>query len=73
MTITVVPSVPTHSELQKFDVNNSITGRHVGEMINNTSFLLGKNVANIVCSFPAMVPMALNSIAPITYYFAEYQ
>lgn len=73
MTITVVPSVPTHTELQAYDVNNPIAGRHMGEMINNTSFLLGKNVANVVCSFPAAVPMALNSIDPINYYSANYQ
>lgn len=58
MTITVVPSVPTHTELQAYDVNNPIAGRHMGEMINNTSFLLGKNVANVVCSFPAVAQLA---------------
>ena len=74
MTVTVVPSVPTHSELIKFDVDNSISGRHIGEMINNTSFLLGKNVANVVCSCPAVVQLARhNALPPLVYYYAEYE
>lgn len=76
MTTTIVPSVPAHSELVQFDVDNSISGRHMGEMINNTSFLLGKNVANVVCSYPAVAQMAtINATPPfvITYHNTDYQ
>lgn len=74
MTITIVPSVPAHSELINFDVDNSIAGRHMGEMINNTSFLLGKNVANVLCSYPAVAQLAtLNPPAAPLFYTARYQ
>jgi hypothetical protein len=74
MTATIVPSVPTHSELVNFDVDNSISGRHMAEMINNTSFLLGKNVANVVCSYPAQVELALiPGSSPSTFYTADYE
>ena len=58
MTVTNVPSVPNHTELQAYDVDKSIAGRHIGELINNTSFLEGKNVENIVCSYPAVAQLA---------------
>jgi hypothetical protein len=76
MTTTIVPSVPAHSELVQFDVDNSISGRHMGEMINNTSFLLGKNVANVVCSYPAQVALSDIDLIPpnnITFFEANYQ
>lgn len=76
MSTTPVPSTPTHSELANFDVDNSIAGRHMGEMINNTSFLLGKNVANVCCSYPAQVQLAeISTVAPFpqTFFDANYQ
>lgn len=76
MSTAPVPSVPTHSELANFDVNNSIAGRHMGEMINNTSFLLGKNVANVCCSYPAQVALSDINLTPpnnITFFDANYQ
>jgi len=76
MTTTIVPAVPTHSELVNFDVDNSISGRHMGEMINNTSFLLAKNVANVCCSYPAQVQLAeMNTSAPYnqTFFEAKYE
>jgi hypothetical protein len=76
MSTAPVPSEPTHSELANFDVDNSIAGRHMGEMINNTSFLLGKNVANVCCSYPAQVHLAeLSNVSPYpeTFFDANYQ
>lgn len=76
MSTAPVPSAPTHSELANFDVDNSIAGRHMGEMINNTSFLLGKNVANVCCSYPAQVHLAeLSNVSPYpeTFFDANYQ
>jgi len=76
MSTAPVPSEPTHSELANFDVDNSIAGRHMGEMINNTSFLLGKNVANVCCSYPAQVHLAeISTLAPFpqTFFDANYQ
>lgn len=73
MTTTIVPSVPAHSELVQFDVDNSISGRHMGEMINNTSFLLGKNVANVVCSYPAMAQLALLNPPIENFFTVDYQ
>lgn len=76
MSTTPVPSEPTHSELANFDVDNSISGRHMGEMINNTSFLLGKNVANVCCSYPAQVALSNIDLTPPnnqTFFEANYQ
>jgi hypothetical protein len=76
MSTAPVPSTPTHSELANFDVDNSISGRHMGEMINNTSFLLGKNVANVCCSYPAQVELGqISTVAPHpqTFFDANYQ
>jgi hypothetical protein len=75
MTISPVPSAPAHTELQTYDVDKSITGRHMADLINNTSFLVGKNVENVVCSYPAVAQLA-NAAFPdpedIVYHSVDY-
>lgn len=76
MTITIVPSIPSHTELQNFDVDKSIAGRHVAQLINNTSFLIGKNVENVVCSYPAVAEIAYvpeSDPDDVIYFPVDYQ
>lgn len=73
MTITQVPSVPIHTELKTYDVDKTIAARHVSQLISNTSFLLGKNVENVVCSFPSQVQMASQASSTPTYHSADYE
>lgn len=72
MIIIQVPSVPIHTELKTYDVDKTIAARHVSQLISNTSFLLGKNVENVVCSFPGTVVLASQAGSTPTYYSVDY-
>lgn len=63
MTITQVPSAPVHTELKTYDVDKTIAARHIAQLINNTSFLLGRNVENVVCGYPGKVTLAQNTFS----------
>lgn len=68
MTTTLVREKPIHTELKMFDVDNTIAGNHTAMLINNTSFLLARNVEPIFHCTPSKVQLIKpNSATLITY------
>lgn len=72
MTITTVPPVPYHVNLSTFDTEKTIAARHVSTLINNVSFLLGKNVENIVEAHPRKLQMVQDVTATPALYSTGY-